>query len=67
MSWIELSEGEPAVTFRKSEFLKCERSRLRRPDVSMITIGGEQVPLTLRDKTVLEDGGLLEERAVTAV
>ena len=49
MSGVELSEGTPGVSFRKSDFLKCERSRLRRPDVEMV---GE-VPLTKRDRAVL--------------
>jgi isoleucyl-tRNA synthetase len=49
MSWIELSEGQPGVSFRKSEFAKCERSRLRRPDVEL-AVG---VPLTARDRRVL--------------
>jgi isoleucyl-tRNA synthetase len=49
MSWIELREGPPSVSFRKSDFLKCERSRLRRPDVELV----DGVPLTKRDRTVL--------------
>lgn len=49
VSWVELSEGEPNVTFRKSEFLKCERSRLRRPDVAMVG----DIPLSARDRKVL--------------
>jgi isoleucyl-tRNA synthetase len=53
MSWVELGVGEPAITFRKSEFLKCLRSRLRRPDVSMALYEGESVPLTARDRAVL--------------
>jgi isoleucyl-tRNA synthetase len=53
LSWIELAEGEPTVTFRRSEFLKCERSRLRRPDVETVAVDGEMVPLTKRDRAVL--------------
>lgn len=53
MSWVELSEGEPSVEFRKSEFLKCERSRLRRPDVEAVAVDGAEVPLTRRDRAVL--------------
>lgn len=53
VSWVELSEGEPAVAFRRSDYLKCERSRLRRPDVTLVEIEGEQVPLTARDRAVL--------------
>lgn len=33
MSWVELNEGEFSVAFRVSDYAKCERSRLRRPDV----------------------------------
>jgi isoleucyl-tRNA synthetase len=53
MSWVELEEGEPSVTFRKSEFLKCERSRLRRPDVETVVVDGAEIPLTRRDRAVL--------------
>lgn len=53
LSWVELTEGEPNVTFRRSEFLKCERSRLRRPDVETVAVDGEMVPLTKRDRVVL--------------
>ncbi|MGV3614346.1 MAG: isoleucine--tRNA ligase [Fimbriimonas sp.] len=53
MSWVELAEGEPNVAFRRSEFLKCERSRLRRPDVEEVAIEGERVLLTRRDRAVL--------------
>jgi len=53
MSEVELLEGGPAVAFRRSEYLKCERSRLRRPDVRIVTIEGEEVALSLRDRTVL--------------
>ena len=33
MSWIEIAEGDGTVEFRVSDFLKCDRCRLRRPDV----------------------------------
>jgi isoleucyl-tRNA synthetase len=49
MSWVELKEGEQAVSFRKSPFLKCERSRIRRPDVELV---GE-IPLTKRDRAAV--------------
>jgi isoleucyl-tRNA synthetase len=50
MSWFELRVAdEDAYTFEKSEFLKCERSRLRRPDVEMV---GEHA-LSRRDRAVL--------------
>lgn len=50
MSWVELSPGEESFTFRKSEFEKCERSRLRRPDVKQVSIDGETHWLTARDR-----------------
>ena len=53
LSWVELADGEPNVVFRRSEFLKCERSRLRRPDVETVAVDGEMVPLTKRDRVVL--------------
>jgi len=49
MSWVELKEGEQAVVFRKSPFLKCERSRIRRPDVEMVG----DIPLTKRDRVAV--------------
>jgi len=41
------------VTFVKSEYLKCERSRLRRPDVRMVWVDDAEVPLSKRDRRVL--------------
>jgi isoleucyl-tRNA synthetase len=49
MSWVELAEGERKIHFKESTFLKCERSRLRRPDVVMV----DGVPLSARDRKVL--------------
>lgn len=49
MSGVELVEGETSVTFRKSPYLKCERSRLRRQDVELV----DGVPLTRRDRAVV--------------
>lgn len=49
MSWVELEEGEQAVKFRRSPFLKCERSRIRRPDVEMVG----DIPLTKRDRAAV--------------
>ncbi|MBN9502543.1 MAG: isoleucine--tRNA ligase [Armatimonadetes bacterium 55-13] len=54
MSWVELSEGPREVSFRKSEYEKCERSRLRRPDVEKVTIEGEDHFLTARDRRALD-------------
>jgi isoleucyl-tRNA synthetase len=53
VSWVELSEGPSLIEFRKSEFAECKRSRLRRPDVRVVEIDGEEVPLTARDRQVL--------------
>lgn len=52
-SAVELSVGEPSVTFGRSDYLKCERSRLRRPDVELVHYQGEEVALTKRDRAVL--------------
>jgi isoleucyl-tRNA synthetase len=49
MSAVELAEGERSISFRASEYLKCERSRLRRPDVSLV----DGIPLSARDRRVL--------------
>lgn len=50
LSWVELKTGEPSIDFRKSEYLKCERSRVRRPDVALV----DGVPLSARDQRVLK-------------
>ena len=44
-SAVELSVGESGFNFRLSEFEKCERSRLRRPDVKDV----QGMKLTTRD------------------
>lgn len=51
MSWVELEVGEPGFKFRKSHFEKCERSRLRRPDVKLVN----GMMLTERDQKVLQN------------
>jgi isoleucyl-tRNA synthetase len=54
MSWVELSEGEEAYEFRESDFAKCDRSRLRRPDVlPVVADDGSTLALTSRDRRVL--------------
>lgn len=53
VSWVELTEGEPSVEFRKTEYPECKRSRLRRPDVQVVRVDGEDIPLTARDRSVL--------------
>ena len=50
ISWIECSGGEAETfVFSQSEYLRCERSRLRRPDVAEIN----GVALSRRDREVL--------------
>ena len=54
MSWVDLRDGEPAIEFKVSEFPKCERSRLRRPDVKeFVSPEGTNHPLTPRDARAL--------------
>ncbi len=53
VSWVELNEGEPAVTFEKSPYNECVRSRVRRPDVIEVEVDGEKVFLSARDRAVL--------------
>lgn len=48
-SSVELSEGELGVTFKLSPYEKCERSRIRRPDVAFV----EGHWLSERDRRVL--------------
>ncbi|MCW5945743.1 MAG: isoleucine--tRNA ligase [Fimbriimonadales bacterium] len=49
ISWIELADGERSFAFSESEYLKCERSRIRRPDVELI----DDIPLCARCRRVL--------------
>ena len=50
VSWVELQEAESRrFAFSESPYLRCERSRLRRPDVEVVN----DVPLTKRDRRVL--------------
>ncbi|MEA2552162.1 MAG: isoleucyl-tRNA synthetase [Fimbriimonadaceae bacterium] len=55
MSSVELREGPSGVQFKPSEYLKCERSRLRRPDVELVAVPGadQPVPLTARDRRAI--------------
>jgi len=46
---VTVAEGPSSVSFRPCEFLKCERSRLRRADVEVVN----GVPLSARDRRVL--------------
>jgi isoleucyl-tRNA synthetase len=50
MSWVELHEGPATIAFARSEFEKCERSRLRRPDVAQVQLDGSAHWLTARDR-----------------
>ena len=50
VSWVELVEGDDSIDFRPSTFAKCERSRLRRPDVVEVEFQGEKVMMTPRDR-----------------
>jgi isoleucyl-tRNA synthetase len=52
-SWVELAEGPTHFEFSVSTFPKCDRSRLRRPDVVEVTYEGEQIQLTERDRRAL--------------
>jgi len=50
VSWVEIAEGDAtSFEFSESPYLRCERSRLRRPDVEEVN----GVPLTARDRRVL--------------
>lgn len=50
ISWMEFETAqEEKFLFEQSPFLKCERSRIRRPDVEMIN----GIPLSKRDREVL--------------
>lgn len=53
VSWITLTEGASSVEFAASPYAKCERSRLRRPDVSVV----DGVALSSRDQAVLRERG----------
>ncbi len=53
MSWVELRVGDFATEFHVSTYLKCERSRLRRPDVEEVDVDGVMTPLTKRDRIVI--------------
>jgi isoleucyl-tRNA synthetase len=49
MSWVTLEVGETNFEFRPSPFLKCDRSRIRRPDVEKVG----NLTLSYRDRKVL--------------
>jgi len=53
MSWVELTEGETSYSFKPSPYQKCERSRVRRPDVEQVEVNGEKIWLSQRDRRAL--------------
>ncbi len=53
MSWVELHLGNFNAEFAVSTYLKCERSRLRRPDVEEVEVDGAMIPLSKRDRAVI--------------
>lgn len=53
VSWVDLTLGEPAISFAPSSYPECARSRLRRPDVTSISIEREEFLLSDRDRQVL--------------
>ena len=53
VSWVEYFVGDSDVRFEKSPYLECIRSRVRRPDVEAITVDGESVLLSKRDREAL--------------
>jgi len=55
VSWITLAEGKPIVEFAESPYPRCERSRVRRPDVKEVS----GVMLSTRDEAVLRERGEL--------
>lgn len=60
MSAVEVQVGEPNVAFRVSEYAMCERSRLRRADVSEVKLSdGTTATLSARDQRVARELGLL--------
>ena len=52
-SWVSLSEGDTAYTFEQSGYEKCERSRVRRPDVAAVELDGQTVMLSERDRRAI--------------
>lgn len=51
VSEVKLQFGEWTATFEKSPYLKCERSRLRRPDVAEV----DGVALSARDRRAIQE------------
>ncbi|HLO97361.1 MAG TPA: hypothetical protein VK171_02095, partial [Fimbriimonas sp.] len=53
VSWVELFVGDDGIRFERSPYDECVRSRVRRPDVEKITVDGEEVFLSRRDREAL--------------
>ena len=53
MSWVDLVEDDGPAIFKPSTFAECERSRVRRPDVSPVTVDGVEHMLSNRDREAL--------------
>lgn len=59
VSEVTLSTSATDVTFARSPYLLCDRSRLRRADVHEVIVGEETVKLSARDRHVLQELGVL--------
>ncbi|MBX3113389.1 MAG: isoleucine--tRNA ligase [Fimbriimonadaceae bacterium] len=53
MAAVHTFVGDSKMVFKPSSYLECARSRVRRPDVELVSLDGEQVPLSKRDRKVL--------------
>jgi isoleucyl-tRNA synthetase len=50
---VTVKEGEFDAKFHRSQWLRCDRSRIRRPDVMEVEVQGELACLSLRDQRAL--------------
>ncbi len=50
---VRLRDGAGAPEFRATEYAKCDRSRLRRPDVRTVEVDGQALSLSERDRRAL--------------
>jgi hypothetical protein len=53
MADVRWSEGAPSITFCKTKYAECARSRVRRADVTEVEYQSEKVWLSRRDRLVL--------------
>lgn len=51
---VKVSEGEENFKFRRSDLVRCERCRLRKPDVSTIALADGEAHLCRRCRDVVE-------------